>query len=458
MATVASPKRRKKSFQLKEKLNLDASTITKIANERKKRGLIVANCAEVPLWIHNHEIASNFLVQREKPAIFDDSPLGGTFSDGFAMYSTFVDVENTEVEFGVNMSGTEMLTAISSMFEHTANGVKDFFLYYSGVGKSFNGDWMAHDADHEQLNIVPFKQIVKRWLNRPHADKSQYLLIIADTNYAGIWVSNAKDLRLLQRHNILVQSSVDRMQVSLEMTIGEIKPPCWITQIVCGKFTHHWLQICASKFYAVPDCVVDMKGSFVVLNKQRIWDSNDEYYDESACPMSNCLGPYDEESIVVIPCYGYEQKTDDRDDDDEDEEDAAKEITGDKFSKQLQNVLDDIKREDEQQEAKHASNNNVQFVPLKSGKQQKLNVQRRTSHLPTPSVRRLNLLHGVVGGIKLKKHKKKKSRHVSTYSRGGFMFTKVLKDIRRIVIGSDDEDDDDNDEAQKNNKDWIDDD
>ena len=75
---------------------------------------------------------------------------------------------------------------------------------------------------------------------------------------------------------------------------------------------------------------------------------------------------------------------------------------------------------------------------------------KRTSHLPQPSVRRLNLLQGVVGGLTLK-HSKKKSRHVSAYSRG-FVFSKVLHEIRQLVMGSDDEDEQhDND----NDKDWI---
>merc|ERR1711902_367996 len=92
----------------------------------------------------------------------------------------------------------------------------------------------------------------------------------------------------------------------------------------------------------------------------------------------------------------------------------------------------------------------VEIVKLKKDGNN-LGAKRRTSHLPQPSVRRLNLLQGVVGGMKLKKHKKKKSRHISTYSRG-FVFTKVLKDIRQLVMGSDDENDD-----NENDKDWIDD-
>ena len=76
--------------------------------------------------------------------------------------------------------------------------------------------------------------------------------------------------------------------------------------------------------------------------------------------------------------------------------------------------------------------------------------QRESGHLPKPSVRRLNLLQGVVGGMELKKHQKKKSRHVSTYSRG-FVFSRVLKDIRHLVMGSDDEE-----TEEEENSEWED--
>ena len=90
---------------------------------------------------------------------------------------------------------------------------------------------------------------------------------------------------MLKKENILIQSSVGRDEPSLEMTIGEIKPPCWVMQICCGKFTHSWLEICQSQFYDIKDAVIDMKGSFVVLNKKLVWDNNDDYYADTDHPM-----------------------------------------------------------------------------------------------------------------------------------------------------------------------------
>eukprot|EP01084_Bolivina_argentea_P172764 299230_1 len=431
----SSGKKKKKTFQLKEESKLDVNTITKIAKERKKYGLIISNSADVPLWMSDDElpnINNNIIVKRPKPPVFAESPLKGTFTDGYAMYSTFMDVENVDIKFGINMNGSEILNFIAKMFKQTENGVLDFFIYYSGIGKSFNGDWLGYNEDEDQMNIIPLTAIVKKWKQRPNKNKNQYLLIVSDTNYSGIWVSKAKDLKLLQKHNILVQSSVGRDESSLEMTIGEIKPPCWISQIICGKFTHNWIEIAQSKFYNKKDAIINMKGSFVILDKKIIWDKNEEYFAETDNPMSNIYGTNDEKTIVIIPAFGY---------------DIDQIFNGGNIEQELQNVLAEIKQDDQQEEKKEK---NVQYATLKGGnKGNTLTTKRRTSHLPQPSVRRLNLLQGVVGGMKLKRHKKMKSRHVSTYSRG-FIFTKVLKDIRHLVMGSD-EDDQNNDD----NDDWI---
>ena len=144
------------------------------------------------------------------------------------------------------------------MFNKTKDGVQDFFIYYSGTAKSYNGDWMCYDEENDRMDIIPIDKIIKKWQNRPNKNKNQYLLIITDTNYSGIWVSKTTDRKLLQKENILIQSSVHREGTSLEMTIGEIKPPCWVMQIVCGKFTHSWLEICQSEFYKIKDA--DKKG------------------------------------------------------------------------------------------------------------------------------------------------------------------------------------------------------
>eukprot|EP01084_Bolivina_argentea_P027162 50516_1 len=426
MSSSEKKRKRRKTFALKEEAHIDVETLTKIAKERQKCGLIVSNAAELPLWMSDDELSKNILIKRERPPIFSESPLKGTFTDGFAMYSTFLDVENTEVRFAVNMNGREFMNSLTSLFKETENGVNDFFIYYSGIGKSFNGDWLCYDEEDDKLNIIPLNLIVKKWKARPAANKNQYLLLVADTNYSGIWVSKAKDMKVLQRHNILVQSAVGRDEPSLEMTIGEIKPPCWVSQIICGKFTHNWLEIACSPFYNIEDAVIAMKGSFVVLNKQIVWDSNEEYYAESDHPMSNLNGPNDEKTMVVIPAFGYHA-------------DAMIDI-----DEEIDAVLAEINKDDEEKKQ-------PETVALKKGGNH-LKVKRRTSHLPQPSVRRLNLLQGVVGGLKLKKHRKMKSRHVSTYSRG-FIFTKVLTDIRHMVMGSDDEEYDDI--TKENNTDWI---
>ena len=437
---ASTGKKKKKTFQLKEEIKLDVNTITKIATERKKSGLIMANAADVPLWLTDDELSKNITVKRAKPAIFDESPLKGTFTDGFAMYSTFTDVESCDIQFAINMNGNEFINTITKMFSKTEDGVLDFFIYYSGIGKSFNGDWIGYDEDNDKLNIITINTIIKKWQCRPNKNKNQYLLIISDTNYSGIWVSKAIDRNLLKKENILVQSSVGREETSFEMTIGEIKPPCWVMQICCGKFTHNWLEICQSKFYDKKDCVLDMKGSFVVLDKKKIWDENEEYYAETDHPMSNILGKNDEKTMICIPCYGYGDLHDN----------DGMTIFDGNIEQDLAKVLDEITKEDNKEEEKEKEKG-VKFVDLKKGDDGKLG-GKRMSHLPQPSVRRLNLLQGVVGGLQLK-HRKKKSRHVSTYSRG-FIFTKVLKDIRQLVMGDEEDDDEDNDD---NNKDWIDD-
>ena len=375
----------------------------------------------------------NISVKHPKPGIFAESPLKGTFTDAFAMYSTFSDVENCSVKMAINPNGSEILKSITEMFSETEKGVLDFFIYYSGIGKSFNGDWLSYDPNNDKLNIVPLTAIVSKWKARPNASKQQYLLIISDTNYSGIWVSKAKDYKTLQKHNIIVQSAVGREEASCEMAIGEIKPPCWVTQIVCGKFTHNWLEIASSQFYAIDNAVVDIKGSFVVLNKQMVWDQNEEYFAMTDTPMSNVFGANDEKTMVIIPAFGYNLESEFNNDSDD-------------IESELQIVWSEMATEEK-------SESSVQYMALKSGTKQKLKpVQRRTSHLPQPSVRRVNLLQSVLGGLKLKKHKKKKSRHVSTYSRG-FVFTKVLTDIRHMVMGSDDDENDGNDD----DPDWIDD-
>ena len=436
----SSLKKRRSTFRLSEQVDFDAGTITKIATARSKCGLVIANSADPPLWLLSDDELSQNISKRPKPALFEESPLKGTFTDGFAMYSTFPDVENCSVKLAVNATGSEVLKSVTNMFKETANGVKDFFIYYSGTGKSFNGDWMCHNEESDRVNIIPLDRLVSKWKSRPNPNKNQYLLILSDTNYSGIWVSKAKDRKLLQRENILVQSAVGRQEPSLEMTIGEIKPPCWITQIVCGKFTHNWLEICASPFYDREKAVIDMKGSFVVLDRRAVWDENDEYFAETDHPMSNVSGPNEECTMIGIPCYGYTVHHDADDDGDA--------------------VIDSVHGDDEEKKDDGDGNkgmrNGVRFgdhVPDKSRLQIGSNgpnasQHRESGHLPKPSVRRLNLLQGVVGGMQLKKHKKKKSRHVSTYSRG-FVFTRVLKEVRHMVMGSEDEE-----ETEDENSEW----
>jgi len=416
-----SIKKRRSTFRLTEKIDCNAKTITKIATGRSKCGLVIANSADVPLWLSDDELSKN-ISKCPKPDLFDESPLKGTFTDGFAMYSTFVDVENCSVKLAINATGSQVLKSITNMFRETINGVKDFFIYYSGTGKSFNGDWMCHNEESDSVSIIPLDRIVSKWKSRPNPNKTQYLLIISDTNYSGIWVSKAKDRKLLQRENILVQSAVGRQEPSLEMTIGEIKPPCWITQIVCGKFTHNWLEICSSPFYDTEDAVIDMKGSFVVLNRTKVWDENEVYFAETDHPMSNAVGPNEECTMIGIPCYGYSI---DGDEEEENDDHKTNGVNG--------NGINGIGGD--------GDSNGVRFQIGNGSK------QRESGHLPKPSVRRLNLLQGVVGGMALKKHQKKKSRHVSTYSRG-FVFNQMLKDIRHLVMGSDDE------ETEDENSEW----
>lgn len=415
-----SHKKRRSTFRLTEKIDFNADTITKIATARSKCGLIISNSADVPMWLSDDDLSKN-ITRRPKPGLFEESPLKGTFTDGFAMYSTFSDVENCSVRLTINGTGAQVLKSITNMFNQTTNGVKDFFIYYSGTGKSFNGDWMFHtEESDDSVSIIPLDRIVSKWKSRPNSNKNQYLLILSDTNYSGIWVSKARDRKLLRRENILVQSAVGRQEPSLEMTIGEIKPPCWITQIVCGKFTHNWLEICASPFYQTQNAVIDMKGSFVILDRTKVWDEKEAYFAETDHPMSNVIGPNEQRTMIGIPCYGYN--------------------------------IDHIEDEEEVEEEERKDDGDGNGK-LKNGQVDQLQIggkQRESGHLPKPSVRRLNLLQGVVGGMELKKHQKKKSRHVSTYSRG-FVFSRVLKDIRHLVMGSDDEE-----TEEEENSEWED--
>ena len=77
---------------------------------------------------------------------------------------------------------------------------------------------------------------------------------------------------------------------------------------------------------------------------------------------------------------------------------------------------------------------------------------KRLSHLPQPSVRRLNILDGLKSGNVHLKHlsNTSKTRHKSTHSK--FIFAKVLADIRQLIMPDSDEDDD---EDEQTKKEWL---
>lgn len=333
----------------------------------------------------------------------------------------------------------------------STNGVQDFFIYYSGIGKSFNGDWIGFDIENDTIHVITLKSIIKIWNKRLNKTKDQYLLIIADTNYSGIWVSKALDRKYLSKYNVLVQSSVGREETAPEITIGEVKSPCWISQITCGKFSHSWLQICNefvrnSIFSTSP--IISMKGSFVILNKSKVWDNNEQHYSQSICPINNFQSIANaEQSLICIPCYGFYDESEDKNqhhrvhvqtESDDDIHTILQELNVDQLLDEINNDgMDEEKNEKRLNLKTKMENNNV--VQWKS-----------RCLLPQPSVRRLNILQGVKLGVELK-HAKKVSRHISTYSRG-FVFSAVLADIRQLIMGSDSDGDDNED----NEFDWND--
>lgn len=306
--------------------------ITEIVTQRKKAGLIISNCASIPPWLPNEHLPTNIVQKIGKDShIFDSKsqtvipPLQSTFTDGYAMYTTYSHVANCEVDFIANVNGADLLDAVDSLFAKSKEGFNDFFIHYSGFSEYATGNWMAYDDKNEGFHVIKFDKMLKRWKQRPRMivkkkndkkdDKKenkkedetkeskekkdpevekhredQHCLIVSDTNFSGVWASRAQKKNAI-KSNLIVQSAVAREEEATELKIGQIVNG-WITQIVCSKFTHCWIEM-ANNFIKSDEkfaSVLEMKGSFVMLNKEIIWDNNSEYKSDVDHPMCNLEG------------------------------------------------------------------------------------------------------------------------------------------------------------------------
>ena len=284
--------------------------ITEIVTKRKKAGLVISNCASIPQWLPNEQLPQNIVQKIGKDNhIFDSKsqtmipPLQSTFTDGYAMYTTYKQVENCEIDFIANVNGKDLLDAIDSLFSKSKEGFNDFFIHYSGFSEHATGNWMAYDSEKEGFHVIKFEKLLKRWNQRPKLlnkeknnneielhRKDQYCLIVSDSNFSGVWASRA-NIKKVINSNLIVQSAVSREEEATELNIGQIVNG-WITQIVCSKFTHCWIEM--SNTFIKNDekfkSVLNMKGSFVMLDKSIIWDKNNEYHSDLDHPMCNLEG------------------------------------------------------------------------------------------------------------------------------------------------------------------------
>ncbi|ETO23614.1 hypothetical protein RFI_13567 [Reticulomyxa filosa] len=211
---------------------------------------------EIPQWLSDEHLPKEVLAKRdedwsevwtknvEKGEIRANN-LQGTFTDGYALYRTLSQVENVNwIRFACNINKNELQSYLNEMFtintEAKTNGnpltiADDFIIYYSGLAKEFNGDWVGYDIATQELQYISLRMLSQKWVDfkqrlkaydasvNTNADNvsstvtsnvhDKWFLIVSDTNYSGIWATKAVDQKLFQQHQLLIQSSVDQLGV-----------------------------------------------------------------------------------------------------------------------------------------------------------------------------------------------------------------------------------------------------